>query len=118
MTENDRLVHQHANGWFSTPYATGKSKYWTNANKGALMNRLGEYEDTGYSPEELRGILRKAKVAPGDRVEYAGGAWEVVGFDMNAVCLQNTNDDRHHEVDQLLFMFRADYAIIEGGGTP
>ena len=114
MTENDRLVHQHANGWFSTPYATGKSKYWTNANKGALMERLGEYEDTGYSPEELRGILRKSKVAPGDRVAYAGGVWEVTGFDLNAVCLQSVNDDRHHEVDQLLFMFRDDYRIEEG----
>lgn len=114
MTENDRLVHRHANGWFSTPHATGKSKYWTNANKGALMERLGAYEDTGYSPEELRGILRKSKVAPGDRVAYAGGVWEVTGFDFNAVCLQSVNDDSHHEVDQLLFMFRDDYRIEEG----
>lgn len=117
MTDVERLTIPHA-GHERKRTQYGCTAYWTQASKFDMMERLGEYEDTGYSPEELRGILRKAKVAPGDRVEYAGSAWEVTGFDMNAVVLQSMNDDRHHEVDQLLFMFRADYAIIEGGGTP
>lgn len=117
MTDVERLTIPHA-GHERKRTQYGDTAYWTQASKFDMMNRLGEYEDTGYSPEELRGILRKAKVAPGDRVEYAGGVWEVAGFDMNAVVLKNTSEDRRHIVDQLLFMFRADYAIIEGGGKP
>lgn len=60
LNENDRLTHEHANGWFASPYSKGaQSKYWTNATKTALMNRLGEYEDTGYSQEEIRAVLNE-----------------------------------------------------------
>jgi len=56
MTENDRLVHQRAAGWYSGP--TSASKYWTNASKSALMERLGKYEDTGLTPAEIRQLLK------------------------------------------------------------
>lgn len=58
LTENDRLTHEHAAGWYSSPYSAGKSRYWTNATKDKLMNRLGEYEDTGMTPDEIRRLLR------------------------------------------------------------
>lgn len=91
MTDVERLTIPHA-GHERKRTQYGDTAYWTQASKFDMMNRLGEYEDTGYSPEELRGILRKAKVAPGDRVEYAGGVWEVTGFDMNAVCLERLSE--------------------------
>ena len=52
MTENERLTHEHAQGWYSS---TGKpaSRYWTNATKTQLVDRLAAYEDTGMSPEEI-----------------------------------------------------------------
>ena len=62
LNENDRLTHEHANGWFASPHSKGaQSKYWTNATKTALMNRLGEYEDTGYTPEEIRQMIQMVK---------------------------------------------------------
>lgn len=61
LDQNDRLTHEHANGWFSTPYATGKSRYWTNATKTALMERLAAYEDTGLTPEEILELKAKHK---------------------------------------------------------
>ena len=67
LNENDRLTHELANGWFASPYSKGaQSKYWTNATKTALMNRLGEYEDTGYSPEEIRAVLKALKEFTGE----------------------------------------------------
>lgn len=68
LNENDRLTHEHANGWFASPYSKGaQSKYWTNATKTALMNRLGEYEDTGLTPEEIKEAARLAKPMPPSR---------------------------------------------------
>jgi hypothetical protein len=66
LNTNDRLVHEHANGWYSS---TGKpgARYWTNATKAQLMERLGEYEDTGYTPEEIRSVVKALK-------EFTGGA--------------------------------------------
>ena len=60
LNENDRLTHEHANGWF---VKTGQpvAKYWSSANKARLIQRVGEYEDTGYSPEEIKGFLAKYK---------------------------------------------------------
>lgn len=114
LNENDRLCHEHANGWFASPYSKGaQSKYWTNASKTALMNRLGEYEDTGYSPEEVKGFLSKHITRLGDIVEYMGTAYEVVDFKHNCahnlICLQSLNDDRHHEVDIPVYLFSTDY---------
>ena len=57
LDENTRLTHQHAEGQTKrTQY--GWTRYWTPASKFALMNRLGEYEDLGYTPEELKEIMR------------------------------------------------------------
>ena len=56
MTENDRLVHQHANGYIK-PTQYGHTRYWSYASKFAMMNRLGEYEDTGLTPDEIMALL-------------------------------------------------------------
>lgn len=52
LTENDRLTHEHANGWLSS---TGKRgpKYWSSATKAQLIDRLGQYEDSGLEPLEV-----------------------------------------------------------------
>ena len=56
----DRLALPHADGARKlTKY--GYTKYWSPASKFDLMNRLGEYEDTGLTPEEIR-QLRKEKI--------------------------------------------------------
>ena len=62
LTENDRLTHEHASGWYTSTGHIGRSKYWTAATKAALMERLAAYEDTGLKPEEIRGL--KAKHRP------------------------------------------------------
>lgn len=46
MQENERLTHKRSSG-----INTG---YWTACKKDELLNRLAEYEDTGFSPEEIR----------------------------------------------------------------
>ena len=33
-----------------------KSGYWSTAKKDALIQRLGQYEDTGYTPEEIKAL--------------------------------------------------------------
>lgn len=58
MTENDRLVHQHANGYIK-PTQYGHTRYWSNASKFDMMNRLGEYEDTGLTPDEIMALLKE-----------------------------------------------------------
>ena len=34
-------------------YSGIKSGYWSTAKKDELIQRLGQYEDTGYTPEEI-----------------------------------------------------------------
>ena len=63
MTENDRLTHEYANGPRRDTRSGEVCHYWTNAGKRALAERLGEYEDTGYSPEELKRMIRE-KIIP------------------------------------------------------
>ena len=113
LEQNDRLTHEHAAGWFASPYSKGGNKYWTNATKTTLMNRLGEYEDTGYTPEEIKGFLKKHATRIGDIVEYMNTPYEVVdfrhNFEHNLICLQALNDDRHHEADYPVFLFSPDY---------
>ena len=54
----DRLAYQHAGGEVKqTKY--GWAKYWSPASKYKLVERLGEYEDLGYTPEELREMIEK-----------------------------------------------------------
>ena len=38
-----------------------KTGYWSDHKKEELVQRLGEYEDLGYSPEELKAMLRDRK---------------------------------------------------------
>ena len=110
---DDRLAKPHADD-ARKQTKQGWTKYWSPASKFDLMNRLGEYEDIGLTPEEIKSILRKRKIAEGDRVEYLGGIYEVIGFEANLVCLQSMSSDRHHNVDLLLFIFRPDYQVVGG----
>lgn len=57
MSEFKRLAIPHA-GHERKRTQYGYSAYWTQASKFELMNRLGEYEDTGFTPEEIRGMIR------------------------------------------------------------
>ena len=50
-----RLTGQRVNGI--------KSGYWTIAKKDELVQRLGEYEDTGLEPKQLK-MLIKACATP------------------------------------------------------
>ena len=45
MTIKERLTHKRNNGI--------KQGFWTDKKKDELTQRLGEYEDTGYLPEEI-----------------------------------------------------------------
>lgn len=45
MTENERLTHKRMNGI--------KEGYWSPKKKEELVQRLAEYEDTGFEPEEI-----------------------------------------------------------------
>lgn len=36
-----------------------KEGYWSTAKKDELVQRLGQYEDTGLTPEEVRQLSRK-----------------------------------------------------------
>jgi hypothetical protein len=60
LEQNDRLTNEFGNAWF---IATGRpvAKYWSTANKARLIQRLGEYEDTGYTPEEIRQMIQMVK---------------------------------------------------------
>ena len=58
LTQNDRLTHEHANGWYSS---TGRpaSRYWSPATKSQLIERLAAYEDTGLTPDEIRALIAR-----------------------------------------------------------
>lgn len=38
-----------------------KEGYWSTAKKDELVQRLGQYEDTGLTPEEIREMAREAE---------------------------------------------------------
>lgn len=44
----DRLTAQRCSGI--------KSGYWSTAKKDELVQRLGQYEDTGLTPEEIKAL--------------------------------------------------------------
>lgn len=52
----DRLAIPHA-GHERKRTQYGYTAYWTLASKFDLMNRLGEYEDIGLTPEEIKARL-------------------------------------------------------------
>ena len=116
LNENDRLTYQTPWRYEESGLQGGPGGiygYSTNCSPKALIERLGEYEDTGYTPEEIRNLLKKYKTRIGDVVEYLGTAYEVVDFKHNyahnLICLQALNDDRHHEADFPVFLFSPDY---------
>lgn len=44
----------------TAPRCSGiKSGYWSTAKKDELVQRLGQYEDTGLTPEEIRELRRE-----------------------------------------------------------
>ena len=57
LNPNDRLTIPHA-GHERKRTQYGYSAYWTQASKFDMMNRLGEYEDTGCTPEEIRQMIQ------------------------------------------------------------
>ena len=65
LNPNDRLTIPHA-GHERKHTQYGYSAYWTQASKFDMMNRLGEYEDTGYSPEEIMRVIKTLKEFTGD----------------------------------------------------
>lgn len=43
----------------TAPRCSGiKSGYWSTAKKDELVQRLGQYEDAGLTPEEIRALRR------------------------------------------------------------
>ena len=67
LKPEDRLTIPHA-GHERKKVRDGYTAYWTQASKFAMMNRLGEYEDTGYTPQELQEVLRVLKEFTGEGV--------------------------------------------------
>ena len=55
LREEDRLTIPHAN-YEVRKVQGGYTAYWTKASKLELMNRLGEYEDIGITPEAVRAL--------------------------------------------------------------
>lgn len=116
LNQNDRLTYQTP--WRYEEGAPdlalgGVYGYSTNYSPKAIIERLGEYEDTGYKPEEIKCFLSKYITRIGDYVEYLGTIYEVIGFSHNIVHniiqLQSVNDDRYHEADLPVYLFSVDY---------
>ena len=51
MIKNERLTHERMNGI--------KEGYWSPRKKEELVQRLAEYENTGFEPEEIKGLADK-----------------------------------------------------------
>lgn len=49
-------------------YSGIKSGYWSTAKKDELVQRLGQYEDTGLTPEEIR-KLENFKISKDNRFQ-------------------------------------------------
>lgn len=56
-----RLTHVRSNGI--------KNGYWTSLKKDEVVQRLGEYEDTNLSPEEIK-HMKKQKTDKVDNAEF------------------------------------------------
>lgn len=54
-----RLTSQRCNGI--------KIGYWSTAKKDELLQRLGEYEDTGLEPIEIRNLIRALRAEEKNR---------------------------------------------------
>jgi len=76
---NDRLTIPHA-GHERKRTQYGYTAYWTQASKFDLMNRLGEYEDTGLTPLDVLKIVTLANdLANINAVAVGDGAFYVTG---------------------------------------
>ena len=72
LNPNDRLTYQ-------TPWRYeeggpdlapgGVYGYSTNCSPKAIIERLGEYEDTGYTPDEIMRVIKTLKEFTGDNHE-------------------------------------------------
>lgn len=67
LKPEDRLTIPHA-GHERKKTQYGYSAYWTQASKFAMMDRLGQYEDTEYTPQELQEVLRMLREFTGEEV--------------------------------------------------
>ena len=56
LKDTDRLTIRHAGDTYRLVRG-GYTKYWTQASKFALMDRLGEYEDLHLTPEDIRDVV-------------------------------------------------------------
>lgn len=65
LDANERLTHEHAAGWQAS-FGKEYVKYWSPETKAKLIARLGEYEDTGLTPEEIRALVAERKAARDD----------------------------------------------------
>lgn len=61
----DRLTIPHA-GHERKHTQYGYTAYWTQASKFDMMNRLGEYEDIGLTPDDIRRLLKALELIPED----------------------------------------------------
>lgn len=73
----ERLTSKRVNGI--------KSGYWSAAKKDELIARLAEYEDTGKTPEEIRGFEETARQQEKDKVRYQLTAEEIRQIEKKAV---------------------------------
>ena len=46
-----------------------KEGYWSTAKKDELVQRLGQYEDTGLAPEEIREMAQRQLSRSGERFQ-------------------------------------------------
>ena len=67
LKQEDRLTIPHS-GHERKPTKFGYTAYWTQASKFDMMNRLGEYEDLGLTPEEIKNLLKAIEIWPKETV--------------------------------------------------
>lgn len=61
MQETERLTHVRANGI--------KKGYWTSLKKEEVVQRLGQYEDTKLSPEEVNRMEKQGSGIPEEKFD-------------------------------------------------
>lgn len=61
LNANERLTHEHAAGWQTSLTQKEWVRYWSPETKARLIARLGEYEDTGLTPDEILALIARTK---------------------------------------------------------
>ena len=83
LNPEDRLTIPHA-GHERKHTQYGYTAYWTQASKFDMMNRLGEYEDTGLSPADIRQLIDTVKgLGDINAVAVGDGQFDVNGYGMD-----------------------------------